>query len=82
MFRTIVFSFLTVITLAAFATPGFAPLGMLLLLFLFGGALWWMGLAVTTRGTPSEAIARTKRHRFLGPGGPDDPFAEEPYEGE
>lgn len=55
---------------------------MLLLLSLFGAAVWWTGLAVVTHGTPSEALARTKRHRLLGPGGPDDPFADVPYEDE
>jgi hypothetical protein len=29
---------------------------------------------------PAEEIRRTKRHQFLGPGGPDDPFAREPYD--
>jgi hypothetical protein len=82
MFRTLVFLFLSVITLGALATPGFAGLGVLLLLCLFGAAFWWVALAVTTRGTPSQAVARTKRHRLLGPGGPDDPFADTPYEGE
>jgi len=82
MVRTIVFLFLSVITLGVLATPGGAGVGVLLLLLLFGAAAWWMGLAVTTRGAPSEALARTKRHRLLGPGGPDDPFADVPYEDE
>jgi hypothetical protein len=29
---------------------------------------------------PAEEIRQTKRHRFLGPGGPDDPFANDPYD--
>ncbi len=29
---------------------------------------------------PAEEIPKTKRHRFFGPGGPDDPFADDPYE--
>jgi hypothetical protein len=29
---------------------------------------------------PAEEIRRTKRHQFLGPGGPDDPFAGDPYD--
>lgn len=28
---------------------------------------------------PAEEIRRTKRNQFLGPGGPDDPFAGDPY---
>jgi len=82
MFRTLVFLFLTVITLGALATPGFAAVGVLLLLFMFGVFFWWMALAVTTRGTPSRAVARTERHRLLGPGGADDPYADVPYEDE
>jgi hypothetical protein len=45
-------------------------------------AIWWIGVVITTRGAPSQALVRTKRHRLLGPGGPDDPFAEAPYEEE
>jgi hypothetical protein len=29
---------------------------------------------------PAEEIRRTKRHQFLGRGGPDDPFAGDPYD--
>jgi hypothetical protein len=82
MARTIVFLFLGVITLGVLATPGFAVVGVLLLLFLFGAVAWWIGLVVATHGDPGEAVARTPRHRFLGPGGPDDPFADVPFAGE
>lgn len=82
MARTLVVFLLTLITIGSLATPGLAPLGLLLLLFLFGAAVWWMGLAVTTRGRPATAVARTKRHQFLGPGGLDDPFADAPYDDE
>jgi hypothetical protein len=29
---------------------------------------------------PAEEIRRTRRHQFLGPGGPDDPFARDPFD--
>ena len=29
---------------------------------------------------PAEEIRRPKRHQFLGPGGPDDPFAHDPWD--
>jgi hypothetical protein len=29
---------------------------------------------------PAEVILLTKRHQFLGPGGPDDPFANDPFD--
>jgi hypothetical protein len=29
---------------------------------------------------PGEELRRVKRHQFLGPGGPDDPFANDPYD--
>ncbi|HVU76603.1 MAG TPA: hypothetical protein VHC67_03405 [Gaiellaceae bacterium] len=79
MVRTLVFLLLCLVTLGAMVTPGFAPLGLLMLVFLIGLPIWWAGFAVTTRGYPGEAVAATKRHRLLGPGGDDDPFADLPY---
>jgi hypothetical protein len=64
------------VSLASLATT---PIG-LLLLFPFAVAVWLIGLAAATRGAPGEALARVKRHELLGPGGPDDPFAHEPYD--
>jgi hypothetical protein len=29
---------------------------------------------------PGEEISHVKRHQLLGPGGPDDPFADLPYD--
>jgi hypothetical protein len=79
MVRTIVFLLLSLIALGALATPGVAAVGLLLLLFVFGAGTWLIALAVTTRGRPAEAVI-LGRHRFLGPGGPDDPFADVPYD--
>lgn len=78
MARMLVFLLLSVITLGVLATPGFAVVGVLFLFFLLGTAAWWIGLAVVTHGHPGEAVVRTAhaQHRLLGPGGPDDPFAD------
>jgi hypothetical protein len=40
--------------------------------------LFWMGEFLANG--PAEEIRRTKRHQFLGPGGPDDPFASDPVD--
>ena len=40
--------------------------------------LIWMGEFLANG--PSEEIRRAKRHQFLGPGGPDDPFAGDPFD--
>jgi uncharacterized membrane protein YqiK len=82
MIATLFFFFLALLAAATFAVPGLAPIGVLLFCFIFASAVWWFGLAVSTRGKPSEALVRTKRHQLLGPGGPDDPFADERYEDE
>jgi len=70
---------LALVAVASFAAPGLAPFGFLLLLFLFAAAAWWIGFTATTRGAPREALARVQRAELLGPGGPDDPFANDPY---
>jgi hypothetical protein len=79
MVRTIICLFLLVITLGALSTPFFAGLGLLLLLFGLMGLVGWIRLVIATRGRPSEVVLYTPRHTFLGPGGPDDPFADLPY---
>jgi hypothetical protein len=42
------------------------------------GMLW---LGEFLANDPAEEIRATKRHQFLGPGGPDDPFADDPLDG-
>jgi hypothetical protein len=54
-----------------------APL-ILLFLFMLVGMLW---LGEFLANDPAEEIRATKRHQFLGPGGPDDPFANDPFDG-
>jgi hypothetical protein len=50
-----------------------------ILLFLFTlVALLWLVLFLDH--DPAEEIRATKRHQFFGPGGPDDPFAGDPFD--
>jgi len=53
-----------------------APIILLFLFTLVG--LIWMGPFLAN--DPSEEIRATKRHQFLGPGGPDDPFRDDPFD--
>jgi hypothetical protein len=54
-----------------------APLIILLFPFTL---VWlvWMGFFLAN--DPSEEIRHAKHHQFLGPGGPDDPFANDPFD--
>jgi hypothetical protein len=54
-----------------------APL--ILVLFPFTLA-WLVWMVFFLANHPSEEIRQTKRLQFLGPGGPDDPFANDPYD--
>jgi hypothetical protein len=47
------------------------------LLLTFGWLVW---VVLFLANDPVAEIYRTKRHQFLGPGGPDDPSAHEPYD--
>jgi hypothetical protein len=40
--------------------------------------LVWMVFFLTN--DPSEEVRHAKHHQFLGPYGPDDPFANDPYD--
>ncbi len=53
-----------------------APLIVLFLFALVG--LIWLGDFLAN--DPAEEIRATKRHRFLGQGGPDDPFRDDPFD--
>lgn len=41
---------------------------------------WLVWVALFLANGPVEEIYETERHRFLGPGGPDDPFANDPFD--
>jgi HAMP domain-containing protein len=52
---------------------------LLLLLFLVFLA-WCVWAVMFLSNDPGDEIRQVKRHQFLGPGGPDDPFANDPYD--
>ena len=52
---------------------------LLIVLFPFAVA-WLVWMTFFLASDPTEEIRQTKRHRFLGPGGPDDPFANQPFD--
>jgi hypothetical protein len=40
---------------------------------------WFVWMVFFVANDAGDEILRTKHHQFLGPGGPDDPFADDPY---
>jgi hypothetical protein len=55
------------------------PFAGLYIIFFLMSLVWLFWLITFLANDPGEEIRATKRHRFLGPGGPDDPFADDPY---
>jgi hypothetical protein len=41
---------------------------------------WLVWMVFFVANDPGEEIRHAKHHQFLGPGGPDDPFANDPYD--
>jgi len=41
--------------------------------------IWLIWMALFLTNDPGEEIRAAKHHQFLGPGGPDDPFADDPF---
>jgi hypothetical protein len=41
---------------------------------------WLVWMVFFVANDPGEEIRHTKHHQFLGPGGPDDPFANDRYD--
>ena len=81
MVRFVLFFLAAVVGLGVVLTPG---LGLFALVLVPLFVLWlaWRGaLTATTRGHSNEAIAHAHHRQFLGPGGPDDPYADEDKEG-
>jgi hypothetical protein len=56
------------------------PFAGLYIVFLLVSIVWLVWMVIFLANDPSEEIREMKRHRLLGPGGPDDPFADDPYE--
>jgi hypothetical protein len=55
-------------------------LAALLIVVLPFALAWLTWMVFFVANDPSEEICHAKHHRFLGPGGPDDPFANDPYD--
>jgi hypothetical protein len=51
-----------------------------LMLFALFALAWLIWAVLFLANDPAEEIRRTKHHQFLGPGGPDDPFAGDPFD--
>jgi hypothetical protein len=56
------------------------PFAGLYIVFLLLSLVWLVWMIMFLANHPDEEIRKTKRHRLLGPGGPDDPFANDPYD--
>jgi hypothetical protein len=53
-------------------------LAALLIVLLPFALVWLVWMVFFLANDPSEEIRHTRHDQFLGPGGPDDPFAGEP----
>jgi hypothetical protein len=52
------------------------PFAGLYIVFLLGSLVWLVWMVIFLANHPSEEIREVKRHQLLGPGGPDDPYAD------
>lgn len=77
MVRTLFFLLMTVTVVGVVATPGLAAVALVIVPSAILGAVWWTVLGAATHHRRTEAVVRVRHREFLGPGGPDDPFAGE-----
>ena len=56
------------------------PLSLLLIASVPLIPIWLIWVALFLANDPTEQIRNAKHHQFLGPGGPDDPFADAPFD--
>jgi hypothetical protein len=80
MVRAIEYFLIAALVVGIIATPGLGAISLLLLPLLGLGFVWRSALTVSTRGRPEAAVVHARRSHLLGPGGPDDSFAEPPDE--
>jgi hypothetical protein len=52
----------------------------LILVFFPVTVAWLVWMVLFLANDPDEEIRNVKHRQFLGPGGPDDPFAREPWD--
>lgn len=56
------------------------PFAGLYIVFVLLVPVWLIWMIIFLANHPDEEIRETKRYQLLGPGGPDDPFADAPYD--
>jgi hypothetical protein len=76
MVRAIVYFFLAIVVLGTIAVPGLGAVALVVAPLLGLGFLWRTALTVSTHGHSIDAVVHTRRSHLLGPGGPDDSFAD------
>jgi hypothetical protein len=76
MTRTIVYFLIAVIALGTIATPGLGAFALVAIPLIGLGFIWRIALTVSTHGHPGNAVVHTRHSHLLGPGGPDDSFAD------
>ena len=59
---------------------GMDPFSLLLIVLIPLIPIWVIWVALFLANDPTEEIRKTQHAQFLGPGGPDDPFADEPFD--
>ena len=74
MRKVILLLVLMVTLLGVIPIPG---LGVIFFFFAPFMAALWIALEVARHGRPGEAVLHASYGQLLGPGGPDDPFADE-----
>jgi hypothetical protein len=74
MRRAILILFLMGALVGVIPLPGLGAISFFFAPFV---AALWMAVEVARHGRPGEAVLQPRHGQFLGPGGPDDPFAGE-----
>jgi hypothetical protein len=72
--RKVILLLFLMVTLLGVIPPG---LGVIFFFFAPFMAALWIALEVARYGRPGEAVLHASYGQLLGPGGPDDPFADE-----
>ena len=75
MVRTLSLVLAAVTAMGVIATPGLAGVALLIVPCAALFAAWWIVLGAAIPRRRAEAVVRIRHREFLGPGGPDDPFA-------
>jgi hypothetical protein len=75
MVRTLLLLLVAFTAVGVVATPGLAGAALLIVPLAVVGVVWWIALGAATPGRRTDPFIRVRHREFLGPGGPDDPFA-------